>query len=317
MKKTGGNSSLRTDQDLDFRWLIGGVLAIIVILILLPQVSVSLPGALMILFFGFFFGAVSARIVGIVGSSNTPVSGMTIAVMLITTVIMKAIGVTGTAGMVASISVGAVVCIVMAIAGDTSQDLKTGFLLGATPKKQQIGELLGVLASAVAIGGIMILLNSAWGFGSKQLAAPQATLMKMLVEGVMSGNLPWSLILIGVFLAVVIELLGIPVLPVAIGLYLPMELSVTVMIGGAIRWFSDRRMKKLGREEGSGILFCSGMIAGEGLIGILLAVFAVAGIDRSIDLSSSLNLGWPGGIALIVLLIAATLYFSASRQKQD
>ena len=317
MKKTGGNSSLRTDQDLDFRWLIGGVLAIIVILILLPQVSVSLPGALMILFFGFFFGAVSARIVGIVGSSNTPVSGMTIAVMLITTVIMKAIGVTGTAGMVASISVGAVVCIVMAIAGDTSQDLKTGFLLGATPKKQQIGELLGVLASAVAIGGIMILLNSAWGFGSKQLAAPQATLMKMLVEGVMSGNLPWSLILIGVFLAVVIELLGIPVLPVAIGLYLPMELSVTVMIGGAIRWFSDRRMKKLGREEGSGILFCSGMIAGEGLIGILLAVFAVAGIDRNIDLSSSLNLGWPGGIALIVLLIAATLYFSASRQKQD
>ena len=317
MKKTGGNSSLRTDQDLDFRWLIGGVLAIIVILILLPQVSVSLPGALMILFFGFFFGAVSARIVGIVGSSNTPVSGMTIAVMLITTVIMKAIGVTGTAGMVASISVGAVVCIVMAIAGDTSQDLKTGFLLGATPKKQQIGELLGVLASAVAIGGIMILLNSAWSFGSKQLAAPQATLMKMLVEGVMSGNLPWSLILIGVFLAVVIELLGIPVLPVAIGLYLPMELSVTVMIGGAIRWFSDRRMKKLGREEGSGILFCSGMIAGEGLIGILLAVFAVAGIDRNIDLSSSLNLGWPGGIALIVLLIAATLYFSASRQKQD
>ena len=317
MKKTGGNSSLRTDQDLDFRWLIGGVLAIILILILLPQVSVSLPGALMILFFGFFFGAVSARIVGIVGSSNTPVSGMTIAVMLITTVIMKAIGVTGTAGMVASISVGAVVCIVMAIAGDTSQDLKTGFLLGATPKKQQIGELLGVLASAVAIGGIMILLNSAWSFGSKQLAAPQATLMKMLVEGVMSGNLPWSLILIGVFLAVVIELLGIPVLPVAIGLYLPMELSVTVMIGGAIRWFSDRRMKKLGREEGSGILFCSGMIAGEGLIGILLAVFAVAGIDRNIDLSSSLNLGWPGGIALIVLLIAATLYFSASRQKQD
>ena len=317
MKKTGGNSSLRTDQDLDFRWLIGGVLAIIVILILLPQVSVSLPGALMILFFGFFFGAVSARIVGIVGSSNTPVSGMTIAVMLITTVIMKAIGVNGTAGMIASISVGAVVCIVMAIAGDTSQDLKTGFLLGATPKKQQIGELLGVLASAVAIGGIMILLNSAWSFGSKQLAAPQATLMKMLVEGVMSGNLPWSLILIGVFLAVVIELLGIPVLPVAIGLYLPMELSVTVMIGGAIRWFSDRRMKKLGREEGSGILFCSGMIAGEGLIGILLAVFAVAGIDRNIDLSSSLNLGWPGGIALIVLLIAATLYFSASRQKQD
>ena len=317
MKKTGTGSKLRTEQDIDMRWVIAGVLAVIVILIVLPQVSVSIPGALMILFFGFFFGAVSARIVGIVGSSNTPVSGMTIAVMLITTVIMKAIGVTGTAGMVASISVGAVVCIVMAIAGDTSQDLKTGFLLGATPKKQQIGELIGVLAAAVTIGGVMILLNSAWGFGSKQLAAPQATLMKMLVEGVMSGNLPWTLILIGAFLAVVIEMLGIPVLPVAIGLYLPMELSVTIMIGGIIRWISDRRMKKQGREEGSGILFCSGMIAGEGLIGILLAIFAVAGIDSKIDLSSSLNLGWPGGIALIIVLIAATLWYSRGAKKQE
>ncbi len=317
MKKTGTGSKLRTEQDIDMRWVIAGALAVIVILIVLPQVSVSIPGALMILFFGFFFGAVSARIVGIVGSSNTPVSGMTIAVMLITTVIMKAIGVTGTAGMVASISVGAVVCIVMAIAGDTSQDLKTGFLLGATPKKQQIGELIGVLAAAVTIGGVMILLNSAWGFGSKQLAAPQATLMKMLVEGVMSGNLPWTLILIGAFLAVVIEMLGIPVLPVAIGLYLPMELSVTIMIGGIIRWISDRRMKKQGREEGSGILFCSGMIAGEGLIGILLAIFAVAGIDSKIDLSSSLNLGWPGGIALIIVLIAATLWYSRGAKKQE
>jgi len=317
MKKTGAGSTVRTDQDLDFRWVIGGVLAVIAILVVLPQVSVSIPGALMILFFGFFFGAVSARIVGIVGSSNTPVSGMTIAVMLITTVIMKAIGVTGTAGMIASISVGAVVCIVMAIAGDTSQDLKTGFLLGATPKKQQIGELIGVFASAVTIGAVLILLNSAWGFGSKQLAAPQATLMKMLVEGVMSGNLPWTLILIGACLAAVIQILGLPVLPVAIGLYLPMELSVTIMIGGIVRWISDRRMKKQGREEGSGILFCSGMIAGEGLVGILLAVFAVAGIDKSIDLSSSLNLGWAGGIALIVLLIAATMWFSKGARKEE
>ena len=317
MKKTGSGSALRTEQDLDMRWVIAGVLAVTAILVVLPQVSVSLPGALMILFFGFFFGAVSARIVGIVGSSNTPVSGMTIAVMLITTVIMKAIGANGTAGMIASISVGAVVCIVMAISGDTSQDLKTGFLLGATPKKQQIGELIGVFAAAITIGGVMILLNSAWGFGSKQLAAPQATLMKMLVEGVMSGNLPWTMIMIGAFLAVVIEMLGIPVLPVAIGLYLPMELSVTIMIGGLIRWFSDRRMKKQGREEGSGILFCSGMIAGEGLIGILLAVFAVAGIEERINLSSRLNTGWPGGVVLIVLLIAATVWFSRGEKKQE
>lgn len=149
------------------------------------------------------------------------------------------------------------------------------------------------------------------------MAAPQATLMKMLVEGVMSGNLPWTLILIGACLAAVIQILGLPVLPVAIGLYLPMELSVTIMIGGIVRWISDRRMKKQGREEGSGILFCSGMIAGEGLVGILLAVFAVAGIDKSIDLSSSLNLGWAGGIALIVLLIAATMWFSKGARKEE
>jgi putative OPT family oligopeptide transporter len=290
---------------------------VIVILVLLPQVPIAIPGALMILFFGFFFGAVSARIVGIVGSSNTPVSGMTIAVMLLTTLILKAIGVSGTAGMVGAISVGAVVCIVMAISGDTSQDLKTGFLLGATPKKQQIGELLGVLAAAVAIGGIMILLNSAWGFGTPELAAPQATLMKMLVEGVMSGNLPWTLIFIGIFIAVVIEMLGIPVLPVAIGLYLPMELSVTIMIGGVIRWISDRRLKKQGQEEGGGILFCSGLIAGEGLVGILLAVLAVTGVDEKIDLSSKLNLSWPSGVALIALIAFATLWYCKGSRKNE
>ena len=317
MKGAGADSGVRTDRDLDLRLSLVAALAVIVILVLLPQVPIAIPGALMILFFGFFFGAVSARIVGIVGSSNTPVSGMTIAVMLLTTLILKAIGVSGTAGMVGAISVGAVVCIVMAISGDTSQDLKTGFLLGATPKKQQIGELLGVLAAAVAIGGIMILLNSAWGFGTPELAAPQATLMKMLVEGVMSGNLPWTLIFIGIFIAVVIEMLGIPVLPVAIGLYLPMELSVTIMIGGVIRWISDRRLKKQGQEEGGGILFCSGLIAGEGLVGILLAVLAVTGVDEKIDLSSKLNLSWPSGVALIALIAFATLWYCKGSRKNE
>jgi putative OPT family oligopeptide transporter len=315
MKSAGPASGLRTERDLDLRLVLGVILVILVVLVVLPQVPISIPGALMILFFGFFFGAVSARIVGIVGSSNTPVSGMTIAVMLLTTLILKAIGVSGTVGMVSALSVGAVVCIVMAIAGDTSQDLKTGFLLGATPRKQQIGEIVGVLAAAVAIGGIMILLNSAWGFGSAELAAPQATLMKMLIEGVMSGNLPWSMILIGAFLAVVVEMLGIPVLPVAIGLYLPVELSVTIMIGGVIRWILDRKMRKQGRKEGSGILFCSGMIAGEGLVGILLAVLAVAGVSDKIVLP--VNLGWIGGIALLAVIAAATFWFGRGDGKES
>ena len=317
IKSGGGKSAKRTERDLDIRLVIAGVLAVIVILAVLPITHVSIPGALMILFFGFFFGAVFARIVGIVGTSNGPASGVTIAVVLLTTLIFKAIGLNGTAGMVASISVGAVVCIVMAIAGDTSQDLKTGFLLGATPKKQQIGELIGVLASAVAIGGVMILLNSAWGFGSRELSAPQATLMKMLIEGVMHGNLPWTLIFIGAFIALFVGMLNIPILPVAIGLYLPLELSVTIMIGGVIRGLCDRRMKKKGREEGSGILFCSGMIAGEGLAGILLAILAVTGLEDKIDLGGTLFTGWPGAVVLLVLITVATVWYSREKQTQE
>ena len=190
MKGPGSAGTGRTERDLNLKAAMGIVAALLVALVVLPGVPVAWPGAVMILLFGLFFGAVAARIVGIVGSSNAPVSGMTIASMLGTTLVFKMIGLDRAAGMVAAISVGAVTCIVMAIAGDTSQDLKTGFLLGATPGQQQIGEIIGVIASAAVIGGVLILLNSAWGFGSKELSAPQATLMKMLVEGVLSGNLP-------------------------------------------------------------------------------------------------------------------------------
>ena len=316
MKDAGAASAKRTEQDLNLKLAMGAILALIVILVALPSIPIGLPGALMILVFSVFFGSVSARIVGIVGSSNSPVSGMTIAVMLMTTLLLKIIGVNGTAGMISAVSVGAVVCVTMTIAGDTSQDLKTGFLLGATPKKQQIGEIIGVVGSAVIIGGVLILLNSAWGFGSVEMAAPQATLIKMLVEGVMSGNLPWTLIFMGACLALVVQLLGIPVLPVAIGLYLPLELSVTIMIGGAIRWLSDRQNQKKGLEGGSGILFCSGLVAGEGIVGILLALVAVAGLSEKINLSSVFSGGRIGGVILILLLAAAVLWFSREKKSE-
>lgn len=314
MQGGGGADAKRTERDLNLKAAMGAVAALLVALVVLPGVPVAWPGAVLILLIGLFFGAVSARIVGIVGSSNNPVSGMTIAAMLGTALVFKLIGADGTAGMVAAIAVGSVTSIVMAIAGDTSQDLKTGFLLGATPKKQQIGEIIGVAASAAVIGGVMILLNSAWQFGSKEMAAPQATMMKMLVEGVMSGNLPWTLIFIGAFLAVSIELLGIPVLPVAIGLYLPLELSVTVMAGGAARWLSDWYNRKKGREGGSGILFCSGLVAGEGLVGILLAVVAVAGLGDAIDLSSRFSTGPAGGVGLLVFLAACVLWYGRGKE---
>ncbi len=316
MKDAKSGSTKRTEKNLDMRLVLGGVLVIVLLVWLLPFVPVSLPGALLIVLFGFFFGAVSSRIVGLVGSSNTPVSGMTIATLLFVTLILKVTGNAGTSGMVAAIAISSVVCITAAIAGDTSQDLKTGFLLGATPKKQQIGEMIGVLVSSAAIGGVLVLLNNAWGFGTKELAAPQATLMKMIAEGVMDGNLPWSLVFIGMFIAVVVEILQIPVLPVAIGLYLPLELSSAIMLGGAARYLADKRLfgKRTG-NSGSGILFCSGMIAGEGIIGILLAILAVAGAEDKIDLSGILNTGTVGGLLLLVLLFI-TVVISGTKAKE-
>ena len=308
MKGGSGNGTKRTEQDLDMRFVVGGVIALAILIWALPQIPVSLLGAFLIVIFGFFFGAVSSRMVGLVGSSNNPVSGMAIATLLFATLCLKATGDVGAHGMVGAISIGSIICIVAAMAGDTSQDLKTGYILGATPKKQQIGELIGAVISAFTIGGVLILLDSAWGFGTKDLAAPQATLMKMIVEGVMDGNLPWALVFIGIFSAVVVEILGIPVLPVAIGLYLPLELSSTIMIGGIIRHFADKKSKE--SEAGAGVLFCSGMIAGEGLVGILLAILAVVKVADKMDLSGSFNTGTIGGIILMVLMILAVVRYA-------
>ena len=313
MKGAGNsNSAVRTEVDLDMRVIGIGVLIMIIAIWLLPEIPVSPLGAVIIALFGFFFATVSSRKVGIVGSSNNPVSGMAIATLLFSTLCLKVTGDTGVHGMKGAIAIGSVICIIAAMAGDTSQDLKTGYILGATPKKQQIGELIGAVVSAVTIGGVLVLLDSAWGFGTTELAAPQATLMKMIIEGVMEGNLPWALVFIGVFIAIVVEILGISVLPVAIGLYLPLELSATIMIGGVIRWFVDK--KKADREENkdanSGILFCSGMIAGEGLVGILLAILAVVNVAGKIDLSGSFTTGIIGGVVLMVVMILCILKFS-------
>ena len=306
---SGEKTSLRTEQDLDMRVIGIGVLVIIIAIWLLPEIPVSPLGAILIVIFGFFFATVSSRMVGIVGSSNNPVSGMAIATLLFATLCLKATGDTGSHGMTGAIAIGSVICIIAAMAGDTSQDLKTGYILGATPKKQQIGELIGAVIAAFTIGGVLLLLDSAWGFGTTELAAPQATLMKMIIEGVMEGNLPWALVFIGVFIAIVIEILGISVLPVAIGLYLPLELTSTIMIGGVIRWFVDKKKKNKeeNAEANGGVLFCSGMIAGEGLIGILLAIFAVAGLGDVIDLSSTFSTGIIGGIVLMVIMILCIL----------
>ena len=293
MKGSKSNSTLRTNQDLDMRIIGIGVLVMILTIWLVPVIPVTLLGAILIVVFGFFFATVSSRMVGLVGSSNNPVSGMAIATLLIATLILKLCGEVGAPGMQAAIAIGSIICIVAAISGDTSQDLKTGYLLGSTPKKQQIGEIIGVVASAFAIGGTLYLLAGAWGFGSQELAAPQATLMKMIIEGVMEANLPWGLVFTGVFIAIVVEIIGIPVLPFAIGVYLPVNLNACIMVGGLVRLAYEKLIKKEENKKQAidkGILFCSGMIAGEGIVGILLALITILGFANVIDISSILSL---------------------------
>ena len=312
------------EKEIPSKVVLIGIAVLAVLLWLIPVIPVNFGGAVLIIIFGFFFATVSSRMVGLVGSSNNPVSGMAIATLLVSTLLLKVMGNTGMPGMIAAICIGTVICIISAMAGDTSQDLKTGYLVGATPIKQQIGEIIGVVASAFAIGGVLYLLNAAWGYGSTELPAPQATLMKMVVEGVMEGNLPWNLVLVGVAVAVIIEILRIPVLPFAVGLYLPIHLSVPIMIGGVLRLIYDKREEKT-RERG--ILYASGMIAGEGIIGILLAVFAMIPVGTSnlldkINLSGQFNLGNIGGIVFFAILIGTMVYFmerkkDISKQQQE
>lgn len=318
----GTTSALRTEQDINMKVILVSILVLILLIWLLPVIPVSFLGAVIVVVFGFFFATVSSRMVGLVGSSNNPVSGMAIATLLIATLILKITGSTGAEGMQGAIAIGSIICIVAALAGDTSQDLKTGYLLGATPKKQQYAELIGVAASAIAIGGVLYLLDSAWGFGSEELGAPQATLMKMIVEGVMDGNLPWGLVLVGVCLAVVVEILGLPVLPFAIGVYLPVQLNACIMIGGLIRLFFDK-IKRKDKDEvvTDGILYCSGMIAGEGLVGIILAVCAVLGIDGVFNLSGMVAFASPIpellSLLVFALMILCLLKFTIWKKRKQ
>lgn len=316
-----GNDLEHVGGDLSIGFVFSAIVILTLGVWLIPAVPVNLLGAVIVVVFGFFFAAVSSRMVGLVGSSSNPVSGMAIATLLIATLILKFSGSAGGEGMRAAIAIGSIICIVCAVAGDTSQDLKTGYLLGATPKKQQIGELIGVGVSALAIGGTLYLLDRAWGFGSDQLAAPQATLMKMIVEGVMNAELPWNLVLIGAVIASVAVLLRIPVLPFAIGLYLPVHLSACMMVGGVVRLLLDR--KKTGEERkremvSGGILFCSGMIAGEGLMGIGLALIAVLGFDWALQdvfpSDSGSFLSSMGALAILGLTVFALLKASLWRK---
>lgn len=316
-----GEGVLRTQNDLSLRVVAIGAVIIFAVLALVPQAFSTIElalgravAALLVIIFAFFFVTVSSRIVGLVGVTSNPTSGMTIATLLGTATIFLLLGWTDDAGKVAALTVGAVVAIAASIAGDTSQDLKTGFLLGATPRRQQAGELVGVLTSATFVALTVLLLAQAYGFGGEELPAPQATLMKLVIDGVLAQSLPWTLVAIGAGIAIVAELFRIPSLPFAVGVYLPVSTMFPVFLGGGLRMILERRAKsdeeRTARRD-RGILFGSGLVGGEGLIGVVIAGAAGYAVSRG-QTPWSLGYEWAGAAAewlALALFVGLIAYF--------
>ncbi|MBL8899080.1 MAG: oligopeptide transporter, OPT family [Planctomycetes bacterium] len=308
-KGVGGAAQKRTEKDLSIGHVIVGSIGLVLVLALLPNLPMggfptSLLTGLLILVFGFFFVAVSSRIVGIIGSSSNPISGMTIATLLGTCLIFVSMGMGGDAYQGAALCVGAIVCIAAANAGATSQDLKTGFLVGATPKSQQIGLVIGVLVSTLVIGfTILGLHHSNLGpIGGDKMTAPQGTLMATIIKGVMAQDLPWGFIFVGAALTLVVQLCGISGLAWAVGAYLPISTTFPIFVGGCVRWLVDKRKGQADESEvSSGMLFSTGLVAGGSIAGLLIALLTswgvTAGVMESIGFGKDMNLlGLIGGL---------------------
>ena len=278
--------------------------------------------SLMIAVFAFFFVTVSARIVGLVGVTSNPTSGMTIATLLGTSLLFYAFGWTDQLGKATALMVGTAVCIAASIAGDTSQDLKTGFILGATPRSQQIGELIGVITSAGVVCLVVMMLhaNVEGGLGGSELPAPQAVLMKLVVDGVLDQNLPWPLIFIGVGIGAVAALFRIPILAFAVGVYLPLSTMGAVFIGGLTRHLLTRRQSTEVAESRRerGVLFGSGLVGGGGLTGVILALWVgVRGGERIVGfpLPVSASVGTVFSAAAIAAIVGWMVW--TARKTED
>jgi putative OPT family oligopeptide transporter len=275
-----GTGPLRTERDVPMQVVIGGSLLLAIFLAVVPGLPTqgNILVSILIVIFGFFFATVSSRITGLIGSSSNPISGMTIATLIITCLIFVALGWTGDIYGPVALSVGAIVCINAANAGNTSQDLKTGYIVGATPIYQQLGLVIGVVTSAFVIGWTVLYLHKVFTIGSAAVAAPQATLMATLIQGLLSQNLPWGLVLVGMFIAVTLELCGVHSLSFAVGAYLPIATTAPIFIGGLVRWWVERATgEKQESDLSAGTLFSSGLIAGGSLAGILFALLVGTG----------------------------------------
>jgi len=315
----------RTDRDLPLSVVLVGSLLLALFLALAPGMPLqyNFLAAILIVVFGFFFVTVSSRITGLIGNSSNPISGMTIATLILTCTIFVAAGWTGDYYAPVALAVGAVVCIAAAIAGATSQDLKTGFLVGATPIYQQIGLVIGVLASSFVIGMTTLYLHEVMVIGSASLAAPQATLMSTIIKGLLSQNLPWGLVLVGVFISVTLELCGIKSLSFAVGSYLPIATTAPIFAGGLVRWFVERKTGTAEESDiSSGTLFSSGLIAGGSLAGILYAILfglqvvPAADDDATHGLLPLLHEGTLGLVAAGLLFFALAAVLARVGQKK-
>ncbi len=281
----------RTEKDMPLIYVLLGSLVLVVFIAVLPNVPTNLLSAIMIVVFGFFFVTVSSRIVGLIGSSSNPISGMTIATLMATCLIFVGIGWTGDAYQPIALVVASIVCIASANAGATSQDLKTGYLVGATPLKQQLGFIIGVVVSTLAVGFTLTLLEHNIGVGPatpehpNSLPAPQAILMATVIKGLLSHNLPWGLVLTGMGISLVVELCGVSSLAFAVGAYLPLYTTTPIFIGGVVKWIADRKNKSKEAESdiGPGALFSSGLIAGGAITGIIIAVLLGIGAGTGPD----------------------------------
>jgi putative OPT family oligopeptide transporter len=331
-----GEDVPRTERDIPLIWALIGALVLIIFMAVIPGMPVNWQSSIMIVIFGFFFVTVSSRIVGLIGSSSNPISGMTIATLMATALIFVGIGWTGDTFQPIALVVGAVVCIASANAGATSQDLKTGYIIGATPFWQQVGLLIGVLVSAVIIGMTVLLLERAIGIGEatpehpNPLPGPQATLMATVIKGLLSQNLPWGLVMIGMGASAVMELCGVSSLAFAVGAYLPLSSTTPIYAGGLVKWLADRRNKTQDEAEtGPGALFSSGLIAGGSLTGILVAILIGTNIGTDatgapVSLLSRINTGigehigvWGDLLGLSMFLaLAFMLYWIATRKEK-
>jgi putative OPT family oligopeptide transporter len=277
---TEGGVRVRTERDIPMTIVLGGCLLLAIFLTVMPTLPTqgNVVAAILILVFGFFFATVSSRITGLIGSSSNPISGMTIATLILTCVLFVALGWTGDMYSPIALCVGAIVCIAAANAGTTSQDLKTGYIVGATPLYQQVGLVIGVLTSGLIIGMTTLYMHRVFGIGSAAVPAPQATLMSTIITGLLNQNLPWGLVLVGIFITVTLELCGVHSLSFAVGLYLPIATTAPIFAGGMVRWWVERKTGA-GQESdvSAGTLFSSGLIAGGSIAGILFAILVGTG----------------------------------------